>query len=96
MLDGTEFKWITLGTMSGPLPSAVRQQPANVLYDGVEAVMVDCGDGAVDQLCKAGLPLPAVRTVIGRMGAWLASEGRDVPDYVREAAVEAGAEGRTE
>ncbi len=42
------------------------------------------------------LARPAVRTVIGRMGAWLASEGRDVPDYVREAAVEAGAEGRTE
>ncbi|ORB56224.1 hypothetical protein BST42_06775 [Mycolicibacterium rhodesiae] len=26
--------------------------------------MVDCGDGAVDQLCKAGVPLAAVRTVI--------------------------------
>jgi glutathione S-transferase len=25
---------------------------------------------------------PAVRTVIGRMGAWLASEGRPVPDYL--------------
>ncbi|WP_431234359.1 MBL fold metallo-hydrolase [Mycolicibacterium psychrotolerans] len=59
-----EFRWITLGTMSGPLPSAVRHQPANVLYDGVEAIVVDCGDGAVDQLCKAGVPLPAVRTVI--------------------------------
>lgn len=56
--------WITLGTMSGPIPSAVRHQPANVLFDGVEATVVDCGDGAVDQLCKAGIPLPAVRTVI--------------------------------
>ncbi len=25
---------------------------------------------------------PAVRTVIGRMGAWLASEGRPVPGYL--------------
>ena len=56
--------WITLGTMSGPIPSAVRHQPANVLYDGVEAIVVDCGDGAVDQLCKAGIPLLAVTTVI--------------------------------
>ncbi len=31
----------------------------------------------------------AVRTVIGRMGAWLASEGRPVPDYIA-AAVAAG------
>ena len=28
------------------------------------------------------LARPAVRIVIGRMGAWLASEGREVPDYV--------------
>ncbi|PND58733.1 MBL fold metallo-hydrolase [Mycobacterium sp. ENV421] len=59
-----EIAWITLGTMSGPLPSAVRHQPANVLYDGVEAIVVDCGDGAVDQLSKAGISLPAVHTVI--------------------------------
>lgn len=56
--------WITLGTMSGPIPSAVRHQPANVLYDGVAAIVVDCGDGAVDQLRRAGIPLPAVHTVI--------------------------------
>ena len=35
------------------------------------------------------LARPAVRTVIGRMGAWLASEGRPVPDYIA-AAVAAG------
>lgn len=58
------FGWITLGTMSGPIPSAVRHQPANVLYDGASAVVVDCGDGAVDQLRKAGIPLQSVRTVI--------------------------------
>ncbi|KDE99831.1 hypothetical protein Y900_013020 [Mycolicibacterium aromaticivorans JS19b1 = JCM 16368] len=59
-----EFRWITLGTMSGPLPSAVRHQPANVLYDGMEPIVVDCGDGAVDQLARAGISLPAVHTVI--------------------------------
>jgi glutathione S-transferase len=28
------------------------------------------------------LARPAVRTVVGRMGAWLKSEGRDVPEYL--------------
>jgi len=33
----------------------------------------------------------AVRTVIGRMGAWLASEGREVPGYIAAAVAEQGA-----
>ena len=37
------------------------------------------------------LARPAVRTVIGRMGGWLATEGRPVPDYIA-AAVAAGAD----
>ncbi len=37
------------------------------------------------------LARPAVRTVIGRMAAWLASEGREVPAYVADAAAEHGA-----
>jgi glutathione S-transferase len=31
------------------------------------------------------LARPAVRTVLSRMGAWLKSEGRDVPEYLKEA-----------
>jgi glutathione S-transferase len=31
------------------------------------------------------LERPAVRTVIGRMGAWLKSEGREVPNYIADA-----------
>ena len=31
------------------------------------------------------LERPAVKTVIGRMGAWLKSEGREVPDYLAAA-----------
>ena len=31
------------------------------------------------------LARPAVRTVIGRMGAWLTSQGRDSPAYVADA-----------
>jgi glutathione S-transferase len=36
------------------------------------------------------LARPAIRTVIGRMGAWLASEGRPVPDYIADAVAEVG------
>jgi len=34
------------------------------------------------------LTRPAVREVVGRMGAWLASEGREVPAYLEEAVTE--------
>ena len=34
------------------------------------------------------LARPAVRTVIGRMGAWLASQAREVPGYIAEAVAE--------
>ena len=37
------------------------------------------------------LQRPAVRTVIGRMGAWLKSEGRDSPAYIEDAVKAAGA-----
>jgi glutathione S-transferase len=34
---------------------------------------------------------PAIRTVVGRMGAWLKSEARPVPDYIAEAVAESEA-----
>ena len=37
------------------------------------------------------LARPAVRTVIGRMGAWLGGQGREVPEYVAAAVAEHGA-----
>jgi glutathione S-transferase len=36
------------------------------------------------------LERPAVREVIGRMGAWLRSEGREVPGYLRDVAAARG------
>ena len=39
---------------------------------------------------KRVLQRPAIRKVIGRMGAWLTSEGRDSPVYVEDAVMEAG------
>lgn len=50
--------------MGGPVADKNRAQPANLLQDGKSAVLVDAGDGAVDQLTKAGVDLAAVGTVI--------------------------------
>lgn len=46
--------WVTLGTMGGPIPFAGRSQPANALLWTDEAWLIDCGDGAMEQLAKAG------------------------------------------
>lgn len=56
-------EWITLGTQSGPTPRATKSQPANLLHYGDQYILVDAGDGAAEQLAKAGVPLAAVRTV---------------------------------
>jgi ribonuclease BN (tRNA processing enzyme) len=58
------MRWSTLGTMGGPIASADRSQPANVLVIGPDAYLVDCGDGAVEQLAKAKIRLPQVRGVV--------------------------------
>lgn len=55
--------WITLGTMGGPVGAAERAQPANALVRGGEVYLVDAGDGAAQQLAKAGLRLPQVKAV---------------------------------
>lgn len=47
--------WVTLGTMGGPMPFATRSQPANALIWPGKAWLIDCGDGAVEQLAKAGM-----------------------------------------
>ncbi len=55
--------FVTLGTQGGPLPSAVRSQPANalVLVDG--DYLVDTGDGAAGRLAAAGIPLQRLKGV---------------------------------
>ncbi|MDP3908639.1 MBL fold metallo-hydrolase [Novosphingobium sp.] len=55
--------FITLGTMGGPVPDGLRSQPANVLIHAGQAYLIDAGDGAVQQLAKAGIALPQVRAV---------------------------------
>jgi ribonuclease BN (tRNA processing enzyme) len=59
-----EPSWVTLGTMGGPMPFAGRSQPANALIWAGRAWLIDCGDGAVGQLAKAGLTPRAVNVLI--------------------------------
>ena len=56
-------EFIVLGTASGPNSEAARAQPANALLVRGQLYLVDAGDGAVAQLAKAGLRLPAVQGV---------------------------------
>ena len=55
--------FITLGTMGGPVPSRDRSQPANALIHNGRTYLVDAGDGTVQQMARAGLPLPGVKAV---------------------------------
>lgn len=56
-------RWITLGTMAGPIANRDRAQPANLLQGGGRSILVDAGDGAAEQLAKAGVALGAIDTI---------------------------------
>lgn len=56
-------EFITLGTMGGPVPSSSRSQPANALTHNGRTYLIDVGDGTVQQMARAGLPLPGVKAV---------------------------------
>jgi ribonuclease BN (tRNA processing enzyme) len=58
-----EATFVTLGTMGGPIPHPHRSQAANALIHGSEVILVDCGDGAAEQLARAGLRLGSIRAV---------------------------------
>ena len=46
---------ITLGTAGGPMQNPQRAQPAHVLLNGDRPILVDCGEGAMGQLKRAGI-----------------------------------------
>jgi ribonuclease BN (tRNA processing enzyme) len=56
-------RWVTLGTHGGPVETANRSEPANAILIGQDAYLVDVGDGACEQLAKAGVQLGRVRAV---------------------------------
>jgi len=55
--------FITLGTHGGPVPDAKRYEPANAIVVDRAVYLVDAGDGAADQLARAGLSLQALKGV---------------------------------
>ncbi len=57
------FRWTTLGTAGGPVPTPERAEPSNLLLAGEQQILVDTGDGTVNQLAKAGLDLSGVHAV---------------------------------
>jgi ribonuclease BN (tRNA processing enzyme) len=50
--------------MAGPVASAQRSQPANLLRGGDQAILIDAGDGAAEQLAKTGVPLAQVHHIL--------------------------------
>lgn len=49
------FTLTTLGTAGGPMQNPDRAQPAFLLMNGTRPVLIDCGDGAMRQLKRAGI-----------------------------------------
>jgi len=48
------FRWTTLGTAGGPVPTLDRSEPANLLEAGEHVILVDSGDGTADSLAQLG------------------------------------------
>ena len=57
------FTWTTLGTAGGPVPPPDRGQPSNLLRVGDRYIIVDSGDGTVNQLSRLGMNLGMVDSV---------------------------------
>ncbi len=47
--------WTVLGTNAGPLERPDRFEPAPLLTLGAQKVLIDCGDGAGQQLASVGV-----------------------------------------
>jgi ribonuclease BN (tRNA processing enzyme) len=62
--ESVQSAFITLGTSSGPIAKPLRSQPANLLHAGDQYVLIDAGDGAAEQLAKAGISLDKIQTVM--------------------------------
>lgn len=56
--------WIELGTQAGPVPSADRSQPAHLLQWDDQAILVDVGEGAAQQLAKVGVKPVEIDTIV--------------------------------
>jgi ribonuclease BN (tRNA processing enzyme) len=59
----TTTKFITLGTAGGPVPKLHRAAPAHAVLRGDRTILVDCGEGAMRQLMRAGIDFRQVHDV---------------------------------
>lgn len=57
------YKFVTLGTQGGPMPSMTRSEPANLLIKPGTAYLVDAGDDAMTRAIGAGAQFPWIRGV---------------------------------
>lgn len=61
--EAPKLTFTTLGTNSGPIPNPQRSEAASLVRYGGQAILVDSGDGAADQLAKAGLAIGDLQAV---------------------------------
>ena len=57
------FRWTTLGTAGGPIPTLDRAEPANLLEAGGRTILVYSGDAAATQLARLGRSIGTIDTV---------------------------------
>lgn len=57
------YRFITLGTQGGPMPSPDRSEPANLLMREGSAYLVDAGDNAMTRAIAAGAQFPWLKGV---------------------------------
>lgn len=61
--EAPRTEWVTLGTIGGPMPNAMRGEPANVLVHDGQFDLVDTGDGAATAFIRAGGNFRKLRSV---------------------------------
>lgn len=60
----TTTVFITLGTAGGPVPKLTRAQPAHAVLRNGHVILVDCGEGAMRQLMRAGIDFRQVHDIV--------------------------------
>lgn len=61
--EAPKLTFTTLGTNSGPIPNAQRFEASSLVRYGDQAILVDAGDGAADQLARAGVAIGDLKAV---------------------------------
>ncbi len=61
--EAPKLTFTTLGTNSGPIPNPQRFEASSLVRYGGDAILVDAGDGAADQLARAGVAIGDLKAV---------------------------------